>query len=104
VLYAPGKAGTLQEVFQDAAQNNYRTAGGFSPMVFLDIDQSWSTNAELEQGTKKMFDVKSVLATLFNDADETFLHYVQTVDDVVHCFTLHAKDVEKWAPAVPFGH
>lgn len=35
VIYAPGSAGTIQEVFQDAAQNHYASLGVISPMVFL---------------------------------------------------------------------
>lgn len=35
VIYTPGSAGTIQEVFQDAAQNHYATFGYASPMVFL---------------------------------------------------------------------
>ena len=35
VVYSPGSAGTMQEVFQDAAQNHYKTFGFASPMVFL---------------------------------------------------------------------
>ena len=35
VIYSPGSAGTMQEVFQDAAQNHYKTFGYASPMVFL---------------------------------------------------------------------
>ena len=35
VIYSPGSAGTMQEVFQDAAQNHYETFGFASPMVFL---------------------------------------------------------------------
>lgn len=35
VVYAPGSAGTVQEVFMDAAQNHYVTFGVVSPMVFL---------------------------------------------------------------------
>ena len=35
VIYSPGSAGTMQEVFQDAAQNHYRTFGFASPMIFL---------------------------------------------------------------------
>jgi predicted Rossmann-fold nucleotide-binding protein len=35
VVFAPGSAGTIQEVFQDAAQNHYRTGGFASPMIFL---------------------------------------------------------------------
>jgi predicted Rossmann-fold nucleotide-binding protein len=36
VIFAPGSAGTIQEVFQDATQNHYGTFGWASPMVFLD--------------------------------------------------------------------
>ena len=35
IIYTPGSAGTLQEIFQDAAQNHYETFGYASPMVFL---------------------------------------------------------------------
>lgn len=35
VVFAPGSAGTIQEVFQDAAQNHYESFGKSSPMVFL---------------------------------------------------------------------
>ncbi len=36
VVFAPGAAGTTQEVFQDATQNHYAVFGNASPMVFLD--------------------------------------------------------------------
>jgi len=35
IIYAPGGAGTIQEIFQDACQNHYQTVGPPSPMVFL---------------------------------------------------------------------
>jgi len=35
VIYAPGSAGTIQEIFMDAAQNHYGTFKVVSPMVFL---------------------------------------------------------------------
>ena len=38
IIYSPGSAGTLQEIFQDAAQNHYETFGPASPMVFLGAD------------------------------------------------------------------
>ena len=41
VIFAPGSAGTMQEIFQDAAQNHYETFGYASPMVFLDT-QYWT--------------------------------------------------------------
>lgn len=42
VVYAPGSAGTIQEVFMDAAQNHYGTFHHVSPMVFLG-DAEWTT-------------------------------------------------------------
>ncbi|MBR4064387.1 MAG: hypothetical protein IKK02_03905 [Tidjanibacter sp.] len=41
VIYSPGSAGTMQEIFQDAAQNHYATFGPSAPMVFLGTDY-WS--------------------------------------------------------------
>ena len=38
IIYTPGSAGTLQEIFQDAAQNHYKTVGLSSPMVFFGVD------------------------------------------------------------------
>ncbi len=38
VIFAPGSAGTRQEIFQDAAQNHYGTAGYYSPMIMLGKD------------------------------------------------------------------
>ena len=35
VIYSPGSAGTMQEMFQDAVQNHYLSFGYASPMVFL---------------------------------------------------------------------
>jgi predicted Rossmann-fold nucleotide-binding protein len=41
VVYTPGAAGTVQEVFMDATQNHYVTFDVISPMVFLD-SSFWS--------------------------------------------------------------
>lgn len=38
IIFSPGSAGTLQEIFQDAVQNHYLSFGYASPMVFLDSD------------------------------------------------------------------
>ena len=35
IIFAPGSAGTVQEIFQEAAQNHYAPFGNISPMVFL---------------------------------------------------------------------
>lgn len=35
IVFAPGSAGTTQEIFMDATQNHYGTFNYYSPMVFL---------------------------------------------------------------------
>ena len=41
VIFTPGSAGTIQEIFQDACQNHYKTFGIISPMIFMDT-QYWT--------------------------------------------------------------
>jgi len=69
IVYVEGRAGTLQEIFQDAAQNYYRTFGCFSPMVFLGSTY-WSTTVP----------AIPVLKALFRPED--FDAYVFLTDDV----------------------
>ena len=35
IVYTPGSAGTIQEIFQDAVQNHYLSYGFASPMIFM---------------------------------------------------------------------
>ena len=41
IIYSPGSAGTMQEIFQDAVQNHYLSYGIASPMIFLGT-QFWN--------------------------------------------------------------
>ncbi len=56
VIFAPGRAGTTQEIFQDACQNHYASLGEVSPMVFLDSERYtketplWETVKTLAEG------------------------------------------------------
>ena len=78
VIYAEGSAGTMQEVFQDAAQNFYSSVDGTrSPMVFLDIDEFWSVRRP----------VRLLLEGLFDDDTERLLHFVVTAADAVAAIT-----------------
>jgi predicted Rossmann-fold nucleotide-binding protein len=78
VVFAEGSAGTLQEVFQDAAQNFYASVNGTrSPMVFIDLDEFWSVRRP----------VKLLLEGLFDDETERLLHFVTTSGDVVRAIT-----------------
>ena len=56
VIFAPGRAGTTQEIFQDACQNHYASLGEVSPMVFLNSERYtqdtplWETVQTLAEG------------------------------------------------------
>lgn len=41
VIFSPGSAGTMQEIFMDLAQNHYESYGFASPMIFL-CKQYWT--------------------------------------------------------------
>ena len=79
IIYAPGRAGTIQEVFQEAVQNHYLTFGFASPMVFLDTE-FWSKTTPfypllvdlLHKGI-----YKNLLLSLTDEVDEA----VKTITD-----------------------
>jgi len=72
VLYAPGSAGTMQEVFMDLAQNHYATFKWRSPMVFMGEEAFGGVvdliNAFVERQNKQ--EVYGDLISLVPDADE----------------------------------
>lgn len=68
ILCMEGKAGTIQEIFQDSAQNYYETFGPFSPMVLFGVEY-WT----------KTYPVAAVMQNLFADQ---FAEYVLVTDDV----------------------
>jgi len=72
IVFAEGKAGTLQEIFQDAAQNYYESFGWFSPMVLLGVDY-WT----------KSLPALAVLKALFGA--ERFDKYVRITDSADEC-------------------
>ena len=72
VVFAPGSAGTIQEIFQDAAQNHYSSFGPPSPMVLLGrrlLDDErhpvWSVLESLSNGRSYRD-----LITITDDEDE----------------------------------
>ena len=74
VVFVPGGPGTVQEVFQDLAQNAYRSVGGvFSPMVLLDVDGYWTVTLP----------VKPVIDALLTETDEALVHYVASAEAAV---------------------
>lgn len=73
IVFAPGNAGTIQEVFQDAAQNRYATTGKISPMIFLD-EHYWTVD-------KPIYNVMKSLAAPYDYGK--MIGIADTVDDVV---------------------
>ncbi|MCM1516446.1 MAG: hypothetical protein NC080_08575 [Paraprevotella sp.] len=72
IIYAPGRAGTFQEVFQEAVQNHYLTFGFASPMVFLDTE-FWTKTTPLYPLLVHLMDkgiYKNLLLSLTDDIDE----------------------------------
>ncbi|MBQ4519738.1 MAG: hypothetical protein II999_03905 [Bacteroidaceae bacterium] len=71
LIYSPGSAGTLQEIFQEAVQNHYLSFGYASPMIFLG-EKYWTQEMPvfclLEHLVKKG-KYKNLLLTLTNDED-----------------------------------
>ena len=80
VIYAPGSAGTIQEVFMDAAQNHYETFGAASPMVFFD-EAYWTEE-------KPVYPLLQTLAEGTPYADD--LHITDDVDAVASVISDHA--------------
>ena len=72
IIYAPGSAGTLQEIFQEAVQNHYLTFGFASPMVFLG-KRFWTEEIPVYPLLEHLMETgkyKNLLLTLTDDIDE----------------------------------
>ena len=69
LIYSPGSAGTLQEIFQEAVQNHYLSFGYASPMIFLGVDY-WTDEMPiypLLEHLMKKGKYKNLLLTLTDD-------------------------------------
>ena len=70
VVYAPGRAGTVQEIFQDATQNVYRVVDGrFSPMAFLDTGACWTATLPVLPVLQELFGPEQYAESVFVSAD-----------------------------------
>ena len=72
IIYTPGSAGTMQEIFQDAGQNHYETEGFASPMVFMGKDY-YTNYMPAYAVLKDLSDrgiFKNMLLTISDDNDE----------------------------------
>jgi predicted Rossmann-fold nucleotide-binding protein len=92
IIYAEGNGGTVQEIFQDACQNYYRTYGKVkSPMVLLGTDY-WNPD-EMVYGKptidkrKKIYPILKKLATEKDFFD--YIHITDSVDDAIDFIVKH---------------
>lgn len=72
IIYTPGSAGTMQEIFQDAVQNHYLSFGFSSPMIFMG-KEFWTQKMPIYPLLEKLTQTgmyKNLLLTLTDDSDE----------------------------------
>ena len=71
-IYAPGSAGTLQEIFQEAVQNHYLSYGFSSPMIFLG-KRFWTEEIPVYPLMDRLMNTgkyRNLLLTITDDIDE----------------------------------
>ena len=77
VIYTEGRAGTLQEVFQDAAQNYYQSFDWFSPMVFYGA-QHWNEEMPVEALLRKLFKEEYDQHVLITDDPHEAVDFIES--------------------------
>ena len=72
IIYTPGSAGTMQEIFQDAGQNHYESEGYASPMIFMGKDYytNYMPAYTLLKDLSDRGIFKNMLLTISDDNDE----------------------------------
>lgn len=76
IVCTEGKAGTVQEIFQDASRNYYLLSGQFSPMILLGIDY-WTTTYPVVGLLQKMFPNQFAKYFLVTDDIEAAAHFIE---------------------------
>lgn len=72
VIFSPGSAGTIQEIFQEVTQNHYLSFGYASPMIFLNSEY-WTDDRPIYPLLKDMSDkgkLKNLILSLCNTIEE----------------------------------
>ena len=79
IIYSPGSAGTMQEIFQEAVQNHYLSFGYASPMIFMNR-QYWTEEMPVYRLMEHLVEkgkYKNLLMTL-TDSIEEIVHTILT--------------------------
>jgi len=88
VIFAPGAAGTAQEIFQDAVHNSYLSFNSRGPMVFL--------GTEVYRRSPSLYDV--VLAAANRDGYSDFLALLDDASSVTAFIQKHPPYIKQGAP------
>ncbi len=97
IIFTPGSAGTLQEIFQEAVQNHYLSFGMASPMIFLG-KKFWTEELpayRLIEHLVKTGRYKNMLLTLTDDTSEIesmLEDFQKTMQESAH--DLHSQQSE----------
>jgi hypothetical protein len=92
IVYADGRAGTLQEVFQDAAQNYYRDKNEpFAPMVFFG-KTFWEEKLPVETLLRALF----ITYKGMTEADfKAHVLFTDSIDEAVRFLVSHQPSTDK---------
>jgi len=90
LIFAPGSAGTIQEIFQDATQNHYATTGVSSPMVFLNTEY-WTKQKPIYPIVKELASNQPYhdLIAIFDDP-ESVVSFIENNAPI-------PSDIPKWS-------
>ncbi len=77
IVCAEGKAGTIQEIFQDSAQNYYLLSGRFSPMVLLGAEY-WTTAYPVVAVLQKLFPDRFAQYILVTDSADAAAQFIES--------------------------
>jgi predicted Rossmann-fold nucleotide-binding protein len=83
IVYTPGSAGTMQEIFQDAVQNHYLSFGFSSPMVFLD-KHFWTEEMPVYPFLKQMMETgryKNLILSISDNSEDIIAELVKFRDE-----------------------
>lgn len=93
IIYTPGSAGTMHEIFQDAEQNHYLSYGFSSPMIFLGT-KYWTEEIPAYPLLQKLAEkgkYKNLSLTLTDDSEEVkqqLLSFQDLAQEHPEAFTL----------------
>ena len=76
IFCTEGKAGTIQEIFQDSAQNYYQLSGRFSPMILFGVDY-WTTTYPVVGVLQKLFAAQFAKYVLVTDSVEAAARFIE---------------------------